>query len=36
MTLHNIYFMTHTTQLIRDALKDGTFAKLKYNWLGRD
>jgi tRNA-guanine transglycosylase len=36
MTLHNIYYMTHTTQLIRDALKDGTFAKLKYNWLGRD
>ena len=35
MTLHNIYFMTHTTQLIRDALKDGTFDKLKYSWLGR-
>lgn len=35
MTLHNLYFMTHTTQLIRNALKDGTFNKLKYNWLGR-
>ena len=35
MTLHNIYFMTHTTQLIRNALKDGTFDKLKYSWLGR-
>jgi len=35
MTMHNIYFMIHTTQLIRDALKDGTFDKLKYQWLGR-
>lgn len=35
MTIHNIYFMIHTTQLIRDALKDGTFYKLKFNWLGR-
>lgn len=36
MTIHNIYFMIHTTQLIRDALKNGTFEKLKYNWLGRN
>jgi len=35
MTIHNIYFMIHTTQLIRNALKDGTFDKLKYSWLGR-
>jgi queuine tRNA-ribosyltransferase len=35
MTIHNLYFMIHTTQLIRNALKDGTFEKLKYNWLGR-
>ena len=34
MTLHNIYFMTHTTQLIRDGLKNGTFEKLKKDWLG--
>jgi tRNA-guanine transglycosylase len=35
MTLHNLAFMIDTTQKIRDALKDGTFDKLKYNWLGR-
>lgn len=35
MTIHNLRFMIQTTQLIRDALKDGTFDKLKYNWLGR-
>jgi len=35
MTIHNLSFMINTTQQIRDALKDGTFDKLKYNWLGR-
>lgn len=35
MTIHNLSFMINTTQQIRDALKDGTFKKLKYNWLGR-
>jgi tRNA-guanine transglycosylase len=35
MTMHNIYFMTNATKLIRAALKDGTFKNLKYNWLGR-
>jgi tRNA-guanine transglycosylase len=35
MTVHNLYFMIHTTQLIRDALNTKTFDKLKYNWLGR-
>jgi tRNA-guanine transglycosylase len=35
MTLHNIYFMVHATQLIRDSLKNGTFNELKYQWLGR-
>ena len=35
MTIHNLRFMIHTTQLIRNALKDGTFDKLKYSWLGR-
>lgn len=34
MTLHNIYFMTHTTQLIRDALKNNTFLDLKKEWIG--
>ena len=35
MTIHNLSFMINTTQQIRDALKGGTFDKLKYNWLGR-
>jgi len=35
MTIHNLTFMINTTQLIRDALKSGTFDKLKYQWLGR-
>lgn len=35
MTIHNLAFMINTTQQIRDALKNGTFNKLKYNWLGR-
>ncbi|MFA5828179.1 MAG: tRNA guanosine(34) transglycosylase Tgt [Candidatus Shapirobacteria bacterium] len=35
MTLHNLKFMIDTTQKIRDALKNGTFDKLKYSWLGR-
>ena len=35
MTYHNIHFMIHTTQLIRDALRNGTFDQLKYSWLGR-
>ncbi|MDP4009373.1 MAG: tRNA guanosine(34) transglycosylase Tgt [Candidatus Shapirobacteria bacterium] len=34
MTVHNIYFMIHTTQLIRDSLKSDTFNKLKHDWLG--
>lgn len=34
MTLHNLAFMINTTQQIRNALKNGTFNKLKYNWLG--
>lgn len=36
MTLHNLYFMINTTTQIRNSLKDGTFSKLKYNWLGRN
>lgn len=35
MTIHNLHFMIHTTQLIRDALKNQTFDKLKHDWLGR-
>ena len=35
MTLHNLAFMINATQEIRDALKAGTFDKLKYSWLGR-
>ena len=35
MTIHNLSFMINTTQQIRDSLKDGTFDKLKYNWLGK-
>jgi tRNA-guanine transglycosylase len=35
MTLHNLAFMISATQEIRDALKAGTFDKLKYDWLGR-
>jgi queuine tRNA-ribosyltransferase len=35
MTIHNLHFMISTTQLIRDALKNQTFDKLKYSWLGR-
>ena len=35
MTLHNLSFMINLTQQIRDTLKDGTFDKLKYTWLGR-
>ena len=36
MTLHNLSFMINTTTQIRNSLKDGTFSKLKYNWLGRN
>ena len=36
MTLHNLKFMIDTTQKIKDSLKDGTFEKLKYSWLGRN
>ncbi len=35
MTYHNLHFMIHTTQLIRDALKSGNFDQLKHSWLGR-
>ncbi len=35
MTIHNLAFMINLTQKIRDTLKDGTFDKLKYTWLGR-
>ncbi len=35
MTIHNIAFMISTTQLIRDSLANGTFLKIKKNWLGR-
>ncbi|HEX8923483.1 MAG TPA: tRNA guanosine(34) transglycosylase Tgt [Patescibacteria group bacterium] len=36
MSLHNIRFMIKATEDIRTALKDGSFKKLKYDWLGRD
>lgn len=35
VTIHNIYFMIHTTQLIRNGFKNNTFDKLKHSWLGR-
>lgn len=35
LTYHNLSFMINTTQLIRNALKSGTFQKLKKEWLGR-
>ena len=35
MTIHNLSFMINLTQQIRDTLKNGTFDKLKYTWLGR-
>lgn len=35
MTIHNLHFMINLTQQIRNTLKDGTFKKLKYNWIGR-
>lgn len=34
MTLHNLAFMINTTKQIRQSLKDESFKKLKYNWLG--
>lgn len=36
LTYHNLAFMINTQNLIRQALKDGTFLKLKKQWLGRN
>lgn len=34
MTLHNLAFMINITKQIRQNLKNNSFKKLKYNWLG--
>jgi len=35
LTYHNLAFMINTQNLIRQALKDGSFLKLKKEWLGK-
>ncbi|MGI5840817.1 MAG: tRNA guanosine(34) transglycosylase Tgt [Patescibacteria group bacterium] len=35
MTIHNIAFSIAVTKLVRESLKDGTFLKVKRDWLGR-
>lgn len=33
-TYHNVFFITHLVQSIRDAIVDGQFSNLKREWLG--
>lgn len=35
LTIHNLSFIVGLTKLIRQSLKDNSFAKLKYSWLAR-
>lgn len=36
ITIHNLRFMVNTTNIIRQALKNNTFKKIKKQWLGRN